>query len=188
MNNIEKLLEELSNHGVCETGKRWLRGQKKDMETLIHVWRRWPEYLQEHHDFVHGVMKGLLSEGDLMHLEKERLYVDRKNVILNGIKFPHEPIFLIGDSNVELNFEDFGTAIIYCFGNSKLKVNGDETVILNIKLFNNSKLFVNGNVIPNVVLCDNAVVEGDAKTRIRELKRGSVFNGEERQEYKERNW
>lgn len=187
MNNIEKLLEELSNHGVCETGKRWLRGQRKDMETLVHVWRRWPEYFMEHYDFALDVMRRHLTETDKEVLANNRLYID-EHFIVSGMQFPGEPVFLLGDSDITMCFEQFGTARFYLFGKSNLKVIGDSTTLLTIDMFGESALIIDGNMKPLVHRYNGNEVNGFADIKDKTYCKGEVFNGKEMEGYDIGSW
>lgn len=186
MDNIEGLLEEFSHHGVCSTGQRWLRGQKKDMDTLVHVWRRWPEYLFEHYDFAINLLRNMLSEDDIEKLASKKLFVD-KNAEIEACA-EEEPIFVVGKSNVTIHFSSYGTSRIYCYGECTLRVIGDSTTITMIDACNHSIVIVEGSIHPTVFAYDESNVEGNAKVVRKNKERGNVFNGKVLRDYDTRSW
>ena len=141
----------------------------------------------EHYYFAIKSMREYLCEEDFANLEKNRLFVDRKAKI-KGLQFPHEPIYVLGESDVALEFDAFGTARIYCFGESSLTVSGDSSVRLTIDLFGDSRLIVKGTMRPRVYRYDESSVEGNAVVKDKHYERGTVFNGREIGDYDERNW
>lgn len=176
--NIKRLLERLGNIGVCKTGQRYLSGTSQDFNTLVKVWRGWPEYFYEHSDIALKFMRDYLTGEDKIKLANENLFVDYSGLITA----PSEtPVFVIGCSNIEINSDDYTVLKIYAFNNSSVEVNMSKNVIANIEAWNNSSITVNNAERGRctVYQYDGAIVIGDARIVRRQYKRGEVFNGRE---------
>lgn len=175
-NNIKKLLEQLGGVGVCETGKRYLGGTKKDFQTLVKVWRGWPEYLYEHSEIALKFLRRFLTPDDMQRLSEESLFVDYAGEkMLNNTN----PVFIIGDSDVKLSMKNYAVAKIYLFGAAKVEVRVSEKAIVNIEAFNDSSVVVNNEAHGRctVYQYDRAAVQGNAVIVKKQYVRGEVFNG-----------
>ena len=180
-----ELLLSLSREGVCSAGRRWLSLRSMDFDCLVHVWRRWPEYLYEHYEYAVGLLRSM-GDDFRARLAGERLFVDYSGVYeLSSCRYP---IFLLGDSSIELRFCSFSTVKIYCFGNSSLRVIGDDSCRINVELFGSSRLDVSGGCIPVVWGYDRSSVSGPCDLRPSRYERGDVFNGVDVPDSDESTW
>lgn len=177
--NISKLLECLAKTGVCQTGRRYLNSTGKDFETLIKVWRGWPEYWYEHSEPTIKTMRQLLTKEDKQALAKEFLFVDFEGeVTLNN--HTTAPIFVVGNSNVIFNAPHYKVAKLYLFNEAKVVFNIPENSILNIEMFDSSQLHVNNQTGKcTVYKYDQSTVSGHACIIEKEYIRGEIFNGKE---------
>ena len=183
--NESELLLGLSREGVCSAGRRWLSSRVMDFDCLVHVWRRWPEYLYEHYEYAVGLLRSM-DDSFRERLSREFLFVDYSGSY--DLSSYEHPIFLLGDSSIELRFGSFSTAKVYCFGGSSLRVIGDETCLLNIELFGSSRLDVSGGCFPIAWCYDHSSVSGSCNVRRSRYERGAVFNGVDVPGSDERTW
>ena len=59
--NTEKLFSELADLGVCASGRRLWRQSSKDVDMIIKVWKKWPEYWVEHSEGALAIVRKYFS-------------------------------------------------------------------------------------------------------------------------------
>lgn len=91
--NESELLLGLSREGVCSAGRRWLSSRVMDFDCLVHVWRRWPEYLYEHYEYAVGLLRSM-DDSFRERLSREFLFVDYSGSY--DLSSYEHPIFLFG--------------------------------------------------------------------------------------------
>lgn len=180
-NNISNLLEEFTKVGVCETGKRYLKGTPKDIETLIKVWRRWPEYLYEHSEYALSILRKYLTEENKKYLAGQHLFVDFTGSVNISIENSEHPVFILGDSDCIVSTTHYAVLKMYVFNSSRVELSCEDHSINDIEAFNNSYLNINvdSDSKCKVYQYDKAEIIGNAEISSKEYKRGLVFNGKE---------
>ena len=177
--NIETLLSSLSKLGVCRTGRRYLAGTKMDFDTLVKVWRGWPEFLCEHSEEACRLLREYLTVDDRQHLADKYLFFDHKEMVRLGSTA--YPVFVIGRSDVHLVVPDFAVVKLYVFNESVVTVEVGDDAILNAETYNTAMLTVTGGW-RGKTLCyqyDASSVKGVERVVHKEYVRGEVFNGKE---------
>nr|DAU07296.1 MAG TPA: hypothetical protein [Caudoviricetes sp.] len=178
-NNINRLLECLAKTGVCQTGKRYLNGTNKDLETLIKVWRGWPEYWYEHSEATIKLLRMFLTDQDKKTLAENFLFVDFFGEFRLNREFS-EPIFIVGSSNVVINMPAYMVGKSYLFNEAKAMFNVSENAIFNIETFDTSHIEINNPQGKcTIYRYDQSIVSGTARVIDKEYIRGNVFNGKE---------
>ena len=95
---ITSLLDRLVKKGVCKTGKRYLKTTKKDFQTLVKVWKGWPEYFCEHSKTIVEVLRGSLDEEAKKALQNNNIYFDFEGEVkLNS----DTAVFFVGSSKAK---------------------------------------------------------------------------------------
>lgn len=175
---IETLLGCLAKNGVCPAGQRYLNGTRKDMATLVRVWRGWPEYLYEHSALALALFRRYLDDDDRSYLARESIFLDFSGTVTLG---GTTPVFFTGDSEATITMDGFATAKIYLFNNSRVTIRCNKNALLNIETFDDSRLDIvdgeNGECV--VYQYDSSTVGGVARIKRKEYIRGEVFNGNE---------
>lgn len=174
----KNLFEIVRNIGICETGKRYLDKEKKDIYLLIKVWKRWPEYLIEHSTQVVDIFRQYLTENDKLKLEESNIYFDS---IANNI-IDSDTVFISGTSKIDLEIKDWAVVKIYLFDNSNLNLMCGENSIVNIECYNDAHIEIESKENSRIVVFQNdqsTVVSDKAKIVKKTYKRGEVFNGSE---------
>ena len=178
-NNIETLLSSLSKLGVCRTGRRYLASTKMDFDTLVKVWRGWPEFLCEHSVEVCRLLREHLTVDYRQRLAEKYLFIDQKEMVRLGSTA--YPVFVIGRSDVHLVVPDFAVVKLYVFNESVVTVEVGDDAILNAETYNTSMLIVKDGWRAKT-LCyqyDASTVKGVERVVRKEYVRGEVFNGRE---------
>ncbi|MCM1168893.1 MAG: hypothetical protein NC324_03045 [Bacteroides sp.] len=178
-NDMSGLLTELCKLGVCKSGRRYLERTEKDFDTLVKVWRGWPEFLTEHAEKALPLLRGFLTPGDRERLADRFLFVDHTGV--RTVEKTVYPVFVLGDSDVMLELPDYAVVKLYVFNNALVTVNMGERAILNIETYGNSEVRVRGAVSAKSTCYryDDSTVSGVDEVRRAEHRRGEVFNGRE---------
>lgn len=173
------ILEDLSDCGVCQTGKRYLQGTQKDLATLVKVWKGWPEYFYEHSAYALQVMRKHMDEKLRHQLAGELLFVDFKGeaIIGNG----DEQVYFIGDSHVDVRVDDFTVGTIYLFNEANVTLRAGINVFLTVEAFDDSCLNIAGGEKGRIMVYkyDRSKITGTARIKPKEYIRGKVFNGKE---------
>lgn len=174
----KNLFEIVRNIGICETGKRYLDKDKKNIGFLIKVWKRWPEYLIEHSTQVEDIFREYLSENDKLKLEESNIYFDSSaNTIIDS-----DTVFVSGSSNIDIEVKDWAVVKLYLFDESRLKLLCGENSIVNIECYNESQIDVESKGNSSIVIFQHdqsAVKAENANIIKKECERGEVFNGKE---------
>lgn len=179
-NNIETLLNLLAKLGVCRTGRRYLKGTQKDFDTLVKVWRNWPEFLCEHSAEACRLLRAYLTADDCQRLVKENLFFDYRGVV--PLETTVHPVFVVGDSDVQLCAPEFAVIKLYVFNGSMVTVTMADNAILNAETYDTSMLTVTGGWRGKTTCYryDASEVRGAGRVVSKEYVRGEVFNGKER--------
>lgn len=179
-NTIQTLLASLASTGVCQTGKRYLQGTPQDLEVLIKVWRRWPEYWSEHSSFAIEMLRKFLNEDTKQYLAQKNLFFDFAGHADLDMK-DATPVFVVGDSNVTLTTKDYGVAKIYLFNNARVSIACGKKSVVFVEAYDDTQFCVSKNNDSEICVYqyDMSVVVGDAKIKKCEHIRGEVFNGQE---------
>jgi hypothetical protein len=175
---IKNMLDELAACGVCQTGKRYLKGTPCDLNTLIKVCKGWPEYLYEHSNYALPLFRKYLNESDKRILAGQSLYVDYKG---QAEVNQSSRVFFMGDSKADLYTNDYAVSTIYLFNKSHVSLYPGNNSILVVEAFDDSNIDVMSgmNVKVTVYRHDRSKAVGVAKIISKEYKRGEVFNGRE---------
>ena len=179
--DTNKLFSELADLGVCSSGRRLWGRSNKDVDMIIKVWKRWPEYLMEHSTpALEIVRRYFSSEPDLKKLEDNRIYLDRQINIELGSE---ESVFVMGDSSGVINIRDWATVKLYCFNDISLNIKCGFHTYVSVECYDRSVLSVLSNKgTCTVYAYDDSSIDApcDPVRVIRKkLSRGQVFNGEE---------
>lgn len=178
-NNIYKLLECLAETGVCQTGRRYLNGTNKDLETLVKVWRGWPEYWYEHSEATIKLLRSFLTDEDKRALAGKFLFIDFSGEVRLDRGFS-EPIFIVGNSDIIVNMPAYMVGKSYLFNNAKAIFNVSDNAIFNIETFDTTHVKINNPQGKcTIYRYDQSIVSGTARIINREYIRGDVFNGNE---------
>lgn len=178
-NNIGTLLSLLSGLGVCRTGQRYLKRTPRDFDTLVKVWRGWPEFLCEHSEDACRLLRAYLTAEDRQHLAEKYLFVDHKGVM--RLCATAHPVFVIGRSDVRIMLPEFAVVKLYVFNESVVTVEMGDNAILNAEAYDTSMLAVTGGW-RGKTLCyqyDASDVKGVERVVPKVYVRGEVFNGKE---------
>lgn len=178
--DINNLFSELADLGVCQSGKRLWTQSSKDLNMIIKVWKRWPEYLVEHSIQALPILRSFFSSDDLIErLVVDNIYLDHsKDVELSS----DNSVFFIGDCNCHVKVKDWGTVKIYCFNKSSLSIDCGFHSYVNVECYNNTKIDVAcNNGACTVYSYDDSDVKSNGKVSVvrKKIERGNVFNGEE---------
>lgn len=178
-NNIETLLASLSKLGVCRTGRRYLSGTKMDFDTLVKVWRGWPEFLCEHSEEACRLLREHLTADDRLRLAMENLFFDFRGVVT--LEKTVHPVFVAGDSDVHIHIPEFAAVKLYVFNNSTAYVTMHDNAILNAETYDISQLRVYEGWRGKTTCYryDGTDVMGVERVITKEYVRGDVFNGKE---------
>ena len=175
---ITSLLDRLVKKGVCKTGKRYLKTTKKDFQTLVKVWKGWPEYFCEHSKTIVEVLRGSLDEEAKKALQNNNIYFDFEGEVkLNS----DTAVFFVGSSKAKVETVPFSIVKIYLFNEANIDLTCGAKSYANVEAYDETKIQVTNNSIiePVVYSYDNAQVEGETEIRKKEYTRGEVFNGNE---------
>ncbi len=178
-NNIETLLGLLAKLGVCRTGRRYLAGTKMDFDTLVKVWRGWPEFLCEHSEEACRLLREHLTADDRIRLAKENLFFDFKGVAT--LENTIHPVFVSGDSDVQLHVPEYAAVKLYAFNTATAYIAMRDNAILNAETYDCSRLRVYDGW-RGKTMCyryDDSEVYGVERVVSKEYVRGDVFNGKE---------
>lgn len=177
----EKLFKELADLGVCASGRRLWRRSNQDVDMIIKVWKKWPEYWVEHSEGALAIVRKYFdTEEDLRMLKDNGLFIDHtQDVELDS----DTAVFFVGDSNCIVRVKDWATVKIYCFNNANLKIECGKHSYVNMECYDKSNIFMLSNHGKCTVYSyDESCIDGDVANICvsrKEINRGQVFNGEE---------
>ncbi|MEG2004272.1 MAG: hypothetical protein RR057_06690, partial [Clostridia bacterium] len=134
----KELLKDLAKIGVCKTGKRYLYTTTQDLNTLIKIWKGWPEYWYEHSEYAIRLMRYCIDDIDKVILQKENLYLDTEGMFEVGCG--ESVVFIVGSSNITMVMKEYTATKIYIFNDSKVKINCSSTSIVNVEAWNDSSV------------------------------------------------
>lgn len=179
---MSALLGKLSRLGVCRTGRRYLERTDKDFDTLVKVWRGWPDFLGEHAEEALPLLRRYLTATDKACLTERHLYVDQVRVA--EVTESTYPVFVVGDSDVRLSIPEYGVVKLYVFNNARVTCDMGYRAILNIETYNTASVtLLGGYKGRSTCYCyDNSSAVGVEKMVRKEYRRGEVFNGKELKE------
>ena len=177
---ITQLLEKLVKKGVCKTGKRYLSTTKKDFDTLVKVWKGWPEYFCEHSQTIVEVLRSTLDGETKKALRAKNIFFDFKG----DVKLDSDTaVFFVGNSKAEVELNTLAMVKIYLFNEAEVDITCRENSYANIEAYDTTKLQItNESFITSAVYSyDRSEVEiaGKANLFNKEYKRGQIFNGKE---------
>lgn len=180
--DMSALLGRLSRLGVCRTGRRYLERTEKDFDTLVKVWRGWPDFLGEHAEEALPILRRYLTADDKICLAERHLYVD--HVGMADVTGNTYPVFVVGDSDVRLTIPEYGVVKLYVFNNAHVTCDMGYRAILNIETYNTASVtLMDGCKGRSTCYCyDDSSAHGVEKTIRKEYRRGEVFNGKELKE------
>lgn len=179
--DTDKLFSELADLGVCSSGRRLWGRSNKDVDMIIKVWKRWPEYFMEHSTpALEIVRRYFASEQDLKKLEDNRIFLDRQ---INAELGSEDYVFVIGDSSGVIKIKDWATVKLYCFNNASINMECGLHSYVNVECYDRSGLSVlSNNGTCTVYAYDDSFIDTSCElVRVirKDLIRGQVFNGEE---------
>lgn len=177
----DRMFKELADLGICASGQRLWRKSNRDVEMIIKVWKKWPEYWVEHSEKVLDIVRRYFSsEDDLRKLEGHCIFLDREMNITIGSE---ESVFVVGSSSGSIHIKDWATAKIYCFNHADLRISCGFHSYVNIECYDQSMLTVGNNKGKCTIYAydDSTIESGDSKANVvcKSVCRGEVFNGEE---------
>lgn len=177
---IDNLFAKLADLGVCQSGRRLWNQSEKDLDMIIKVWKKWPEYLVEHSIQALPILRTFFSTDDLKRrLAVDNIYIDNdKEIELSS----DNSVFFIGDCNCHVKVKDWGTVKIYCFNESSLSIDCGFHSYVNVECYNNTKVdVICNNASCTVYSYDESEIKSNEKVSVipKKIERGNVFNGEE---------
>lgn len=177
---IKKLLEILAKKGVCRTGKRYLNTTKKDFQTLVKVWKGWPEYFCEHSETIIKTLRESLDTEMKKALAESNIYIDYEgDITLKS----DTAIFFVGNTKANVVTEPFAMVKLYLFNEAQIDIKCTKNAYANIEAYDTTmvKLTNESDIEQVVFVYDEAKVEheGIANIHMKEYNRGEVFNGKE---------
>ncbi len=175
---ITQLLEKLVRKGVCKTGKRYLSTTKKDFDTLVKVWKGWPEYFCEHSQTIVEVLRNTLDGETKKALRAKNIFFD----FVGDVKLDSDAaVFFVGDTKANVETNPLAMVKIYLFNEAEVKLTCNEDTYANVEAYDKTKLQLanKSSIRPVVYSYDDAKVEvvGRASIHKKYYKRGEVFNG-----------
>lgn len=178
--DTEKLFEELADLGVCASGRRLWRQSGKDVDMIVKVWKKWPEYWVEHSGEALGIVRRhFRTEEDLDKLRGSNLYMDNsRDVELDS----DTAVFFVGNSNCAVRVKDWAAVKIYCFNHARIRMECGASSYVNIEAYDHAQVSVLSNKGKcRIYAYDGSRIEDDGDTASvtrKDITRGSVFNGE----------
>lgn len=179
--NTEKLFSELADLGVCASGRRLWRQSSKDVDMIIKVWKKWPEYWVEHSEGALAIVRKHFNlDTDLDKLSSYNLFLDHtKDVELDS----DTAVFFVGNSNCTVRVKEWATVKLYCFNHANIRLECREHSYVNIEAYDNTHIDIDSNNGKCTIYAyDKSQIEDNGNpTSIsrKDITRGSVFNGEE---------
>lgn len=176
---METLLGLLAKLGVCRTGRRYLKRTPQDFDTLVKVWRGWPEFLCEHSEEACRLLREYLTEEDKARLAAAYLFFDYKGMV--SLESTVHPLFVVGKSDVRLRVPEFGVVKLYVFNASSVSFVMSDNAILNAETYDKSDLRVYDGWRGKTTCYryDDSDVYGVERVVSKDYVRGEVFNGKE---------
>lgn len=179
--NTEKLFSELADLGVCASGRRLWRQSSKDVDMIIKVWKKWPEYWVEHSEGALAIVRKYFNlETDLDKLASCNLFLDHtQDVELDS----DTAVFFVGNSNCTVWVKEWATVKVYCFNNANIRIECGTNSYVNIETYDHAQVSILSNKGKcKIYAYDQSQIEDNGNptsiTR-KDITRGSLFNGEE---------
>ena len=179
--NTEKLFSELADLGVCASGRRLWRQSRKDVDMIIKVWKKWPEYWVEHSEGALAIVRKYFNlDTDLDRLASCNLFLDHtQDVELDS----DTAVFFVGNSNCTVRVKDWATVKIYCFNHANIRLKCGAHSYVNIEAYDHSQVSILSNKGKcKIYAYDQSQIKDNGNPvsiARKDITRGSVFNGEE---------
>lgn len=177
--NARAILELAAKTGVCRTGRRYLATTKKDIHTLVKVWKNWPEYFYEHSGTALEVVRANIDPEIQSHLKTNNIFVDYTGDA--KIDTSDVAVYVMGDSETKITTTDYVVLKIYLFNRATVELRPAKNAIIEVEAWDNTKVIVHPEeeAKVNVYLYGDAQGTGSATFVKKEYERNTVFNGRE---------
>lgn len=179
--DTEMLFSELADLGVCASGRRLWRQSSRDVDMIIKVWKKWPEYWIEHSEGALDVVRRYFNtKDDLSKLEDNLLFLDHtQDVELDS----DTAIFFVGNSNCTVRVKDWATVKVYCFNHANIRFECGTHSFVNVEAYDCTQVSIQSQKGRCMVYrYDHSQIETNGclvSIARKKTERGSVFNGEE---------